>query len=91
MAYEITAACVNCFACMDVCPSGAIREAKPHFLIDAAKCTHCEGDFADPQCASICPVEMAILNEFGEAANPQGSLTGIPLERLQALAAAGIL
>ena len=31
-----------------------------------------------PQCASICPVEGAILDAAGEAINPPGSLTGIP-------------
>ncbi|HOV03639.1 MAG TPA: 4Fe-4S ferredoxin [Hyphomicrobiales bacterium] len=87
MAYSITSLCVNCFACMDVCPSRAIAEAKPHFVVDARTCTHCEGDYADAQCASICPVEGAILDPDGLAANPPGSLTGIPPERLLALAA----
>jgi hypothetical protein len=58
-----------------------------HFTIDARACTECEGDYADPQCASICPVEGAILDAAGEAVNPAGSLTGIPPERLaQAMA-----
>jgi ferredoxin len=78
MAFEIIETCVNCWACEPLCPSQAIYEARPHFLIDAKKCTECEGDYADPQCASICPIEGAILNPFGEAANPPGSLTGIP-------------
>lgn len=91
MAFSITDLCVNCFACMDVCPSNAIAEGSPVFVIDAKKCTHCEGSYADAQCASICPVEGAILNAFGEAANPPGSLTGIPPEKLASLAAAGIL
>jgi ferredoxin len=52
--------------------------ADPHFLVDAKKCTECEGDFADAQCASICPIEGAILNADGMAVNPPGSLTGIP-------------
>ncbi|MFD2838778.1 hypothetical protein ACFS3C_26120 [Azotobacter vinelandii] len=34
------------------------------------------------QCASICPVEGAILLADGTPANPPGSLTGIPPERL---------
>ena len=84
MALQIVAACVNCFACVEVCPSGAIVEAKPHFLIEAKKCSECEGDYADPQCASICPIEAAILNAAGEALNPLGSLTGIPLSILLA-------
>jgi hypothetical protein len=40
------------------------------------------GDFDDPQCATICPIEGAILDKFGVAINPPGSLTGIPSERM---------
>lgn len=81
MALEIIETCVNCWACLPLCPSKAIAEAKPHFLIDADKCTECLGDFADPQCAAICPIEGAIVNELNEPMNPAGSLTGIPPER----------
>lgn len=80
MAYEIIESCVNCWACAPLCPSNAIYEAKPHFRIDARKCTECDGDYADPQCASICPIEGAILDGLGIMANPPGSLTGIPPE-----------
>lgn len=86
MSLKIVEPCVNCFACMEVCPSEAIYEAKPHFLIDAKKCSECEGDYADPQCASICPIEEAILAADGEPLNPLGSLTGIPVPRLVELA-----
>ncbi len=82
MALSIVESCVNCWACIDVCPSEAIYEAKPHFLIKAAKCTECDGDHAEPQCASICPIEGAILLADGSPANPPGSLTGIPPEKL---------
>jgi ferredoxin len=82
MAVKIIESCVNCFACEPVCPSNAIYEAKPHFLVDPKKCTECEGDFPDFQCASICPIEGAILNSLGEAINPPGSLTGIPPEKM---------
>ncbi|MCX8017772.1 MAG: ferredoxin [Rhodocyclaceae bacterium] len=78
MALEIVASCVNCWACQPLCPSQAIFAAKPHFLIDARKCTECAGDYAEPQCASICPIEGAIVNELNEPLNPPGSLTGIP-------------
>lgn len=84
MALEIVESCVNCWACEPLCPSNAIYEAKPHFLIDAKKCTECEGDHADPQCATICPIEGAILDALGEALNPPGSLTGIPPARMEA-------
>ncbi len=88
MAYEIIDNCVSCWACEGVCPSGAISpgtlHGKAHFVIDAKKCTECEGDYADAQCASICPIEGAILNPLKAWANPPGSLTGIPPERLAA-------
>lgn len=83
MAYQIIESCVNCWACEPLCPSKAIHEARPHFVIDARKCTECEGDYADAQCVSICPIEGAILDPVGAQANPPGSLTGIPPERLQ--------
>lgn len=83
MSLSIIESCVNCWACYDVCPSDAIYDAKPHFMIDAHKCTECEGDHADPQCASICPIEGAILDAAGEAINPAGSLTGIPPELME--------
>lgn len=86
MALKIVESCVNCFACLEVCPSEAIYEAKPHFMIEAKKCTECDGDFTEPQCASICPIEEAILAADGTPLNPLGSLTGIPVPRLLELA-----
>lgn len=82
MSLSIAAPCVNCWACVDVCPNDAIVQAMPHFRIEAKRCTECDGDHADPQCASICPIEGAILNAQGKAINPPGSLTGIPLHIL---------
>jgi ferredoxin len=85
MALHIIASCVNCWACAPLCPTQAITAALPHFLIDAEKCSECVGYFAEPQCASICPVEGAILDNAGVAVNPPGSLTGITPERMVAL------
>ncbi len=84
MAFKIIEGCVNCWACEPLCPSQAIYGAQPHFLIDARKCTECEGDSPHPQCASICPIEGVILDGFGLSVNPPGSLTGIPPERMAA-------
>lgn len=83
MSLEIVESCVNCWACVDVCPSEAIYETKPHFKIDPKKCTECEGDYPVPQCATICPIEEAILSSSGEPMNPLGSLTGIPPDMLE--------
>ncbi|AEA83247.1 MULTISPECIES: 4Fe-4S binding protein [Pseudomonadaceae] len=82
MALQIVESCVNCWACVDVCPSEAISPGTAYFRISAHKCTECDGDYAEQQCASICPIEGAILLADGSPANPAGSLTGIPPERL---------
>ncbi len=82
MSLEIIESCINCWACEPQCPGNAIHAARPHFLIDPKKCTECEGDYAEPQCAGICPIEGAILDSLGEPANPPGSLTGIPPARM---------
>ncbi|MBI2306923.1 MAG: 4Fe-4S binding protein [Rhodocyclales bacterium] len=92
MTLQITEVCVNCWACVDVCPNEAIYADRPHLLIDDAKCTECLGDHAEPQCAAICPIECAIVGELGDPLNPPGSLTGIPpatLAELGLLAAGG--
>lgn len=82
MAFEIIETCVNCYACEPLCPNDAIYQASPHFLINPDKCTECLGDFDDAQCASICPIEGAIIDESGMALNLPGSLTGISPEML---------
>lgn len=85
MALSINENCVNCWACLPLCPSDAIKaneEGRTHFVIDPKKCTECDGDYATPQCATICPIESAILDTAGDELNPPGSLTGIPPERL---------
>lgn len=91
MAFEIIESCVNCYACEPLCPNQAIYQASPHFLINPSKCTECAGDFDDAQCVSICPIEGAILDEFGTALNAPGSLTGIPPEKLAEFQAAGYI
>jgi ferredoxin len=77
MAFQIINTCTNCYACEPLCPSTAIFKGEVHFLIDPKLCTECDGAYADPQCASICPIEGAILDRHGQAFNPPGSLTGI--------------
>lgn len=91
MALQIATACINCWACQPVCPTGAITydaTTKPNFRIHPAQCTECVGDYDDPQCASLCPVEGALLTATGEPYNPPGSLSGIPPVKL-ALAQTG--
>lgn len=82
MSLSINELCVNCWACLPVCPNEAIVEGSTYFRIIARKCTECDGDHPDPQCASICPIEGAIVDALGVPLNPPGSLTGIPPEKL---------
>jgi len=84
MALKIIQSCVNCWACEPLCPNGAIQAGVPHFRIDAGQCGECLGDFDEPQCTAICPIEGAIVDALGNALNPPGSLTGIPPERWEA-------
>ncbi len=84
MLYAITDKCTGCHACQTVCPNHAIYKTEdaegPLFQIHSKRCTGCEGTFDDPQCASICPIEEAIITHTGIAVNPKGSLTGIQLQ-----------
>lgn len=89
MSLEIVETCVGCHACEPLCPNQAISMAPraaggPLFRIDAGRCTECLGDHDLPQCGEICPVEGAIVDAEGEALNPPGSLTGIPLDLIDA-------
>jgi ferredoxin len=84
MALKINGQCVNCYACVDVCPTSSIFKAKKHFAIDPRTCTECAGEFDAPQCASICPIECAIVDHDGIPLNPVGSLTGIPPDKMSA-------
>ena len=81
MALEIIESCVNCWACVELCPNQAIFEASPHFQIDPSRCSECVGEYAKPQCAEICPVEGAIINELGEALYPPAPLPPTPPAR----------
>jgi len=51
MPHVITDACVACGTCVPECPSEAISEGDPIYVIDAGKCTDCGA------CATACPAE----------------------------------
>ncbi|ANB35237.1 4Fe-4S binding protein [Rhodovulum sulfidophilum] len=48
--------CTVCGACEFECPNAAIKFKGEGYIIDAEKCTECEGQFDTPQCAAVCPV-----------------------------------
>lgn len=57
MAFKIIASqCTVCGACEFECPSNAIRMKGYIYVINADKCTECEGAFDTQQCAAVCPV-----------------------------------
>ena len=91
MALKIEESCVNCWACVDVCPSEAIYQGSQHFRINAHKCTECDDDFADPQCASICPTRSFRPSSRGRSvsarhpASGSRSLRTIPTDRARKL------
>jgi len=87
MALKIIEGCVNCWACEPLCPSQAILAAQPHFVVVQSACNECLGEYDDPQCASICPIEGVIVDEQNEPLNPPGSLTGISPARWAAVKA----
>lgn len=60
MALYITDDCVNCDVCVPECPTEAISEGEDIYVIDPAKCTECEGEFDEPQCAEVCPVDCCL-------------------------------
>jgi len=62
MALKITDECIACDACREECPTEAIEENDPIYLIDSDRCTECVGFFDEPQCISVCPVDCIITD-----------------------------
>ncbi len=60
MATQITEDCINCGACEDECPNGAISMGEETFVIDPGLCTECVGFHDEPQCAAVCPVDCCV-------------------------------
>ncbi len=66
MAMMITDECIDCGACLPVCPNGAVNEGVatdvPVYWIDGDCCTECVGFHDVPQCQEVCPVDCVIPN-----------------------------
>jgi len=63
MAMTVTDECISCGACEPECPNDAITEGDDIFIIDADKCTECEGHHDEPACIEVCPVECIVKKE----------------------------
>ncbi len=62
MAYRIVASnCTACGACEFECPNEAISMSGDVYVIDAEKCTECQGHYDKPQCATVCPIDMTCV------------------------------
>jgi len=62
MAMTITEECINCSACVEECPRGAISEGDDIFVIDAGVCTECEEE-GEQACVKVCPVDCIVKAE----------------------------
>ncbi len=62
MATTITEDCINCGACEDECPNGAISLGSDSFVIDPALCTECVGFSSEQMCAAACPPDVCIAD-----------------------------
>jgi ferredoxin len=58
---KIQDCCTNCAACEDECIPGAIHAGDDVYSIDAAACNGCEGEYASPRCAEVCPIDDCIV------------------------------
>ncbi len=66
MAMMINNDCIDCGACVTVCPNDAINEGAatdvPVYRIDAERCTECVGAHEERQCIEVCPVDCIVPN-----------------------------
>ena len=60
MSLLINEECIACDACIDECPNGAIEEGDPIYVIDPDRCTECVGEYDEPACIAVCPVDCII-------------------------------
>ena len=62
MALLIKDECIACDACREECPTEAIEENDPIYIIDPDRCTECVGFYDEPQCIAVCPVDCIVLD-----------------------------
>ena len=60
VATRISDECINCGACEDECPNGAISMGEEIFVIDPDLCTECVGFSEAQMCALACPPDVCV-------------------------------
>jgi len=60
VALKINEDCIACDACLDECPTTAIEEGDPIYVIDSDRCTECVGFYDEPACVAVCPVDCIV-------------------------------
>lgn len=60
MSLLINEECIACDACREECPTEAIEEGDPYYIIDPERCTECFGFYDEPACLSACPVDAIV-------------------------------
>ena len=69
MAYFITDECISCTACVSECPNDAIFENDDlRYEINSELCTECVGQYEEPQCMSVCPIEDVVIQNQNKSA-----------------------
>ena len=71
MAYKITEECISCGACEPECANEAISEGEEIYVIDPDKCTECVGNYAEPKCVEVCPVDACVADPDHEESKEQ--------------------
>lgn len=67
MALRITDDCIECLACVEVCPHQAITQVhdqgvNPRVAINPSACTHCWPFDQRPRCPAVCPVNCIVVD-----------------------------
>ncbi|MCJ7765708.1 MAG: YfhL family 4Fe-4S dicluster ferredoxin [Thiovulaceae bacterium] len=63
MALLINEECIACDACREECPTEAIEEGDPIYIVDPDRCTECAGVYDEPICIAVCPVDCFQLDK----------------------------
>ncbi len=59
----ITDACIDCGACLQICPNDGISRGQHKVMLDATLCTECVGFHSSEQCALVCPIEDVCVRD----------------------------